>query len=112
MIIRPYPALFLFFACSCLAYSQTPPPPPTAGDQPYRFSTSVQMVVLQTTVLTNKGSFVKGLGQGNFQVYEDARPQAIGLFRHSDSAVAIGLIVDNSGSMRRKHAAVLAAAKA
>ena len=88
------------------------PPPPRPTDQQYKFSVNVQMVVLQTTVLTRKGSFVKGLREGNFRVYEDDRPQTIGLFRHNDSPVAIGLIVDNSGSMRRKHAAVVAAAKA
>ncbi len=90
----------------------TNPPPPSAPDQQYRFSVSVQMVALQATVLTSKGSFVKGLRQHNFQVYEDNRQQTIGLFRHSDDPVAIGLVVDNSGSMRRKHSAVLAAAKA
>ena len=90
----------------------TSPAPPGAADQQYRFSIDVQMVVLQATVLTRKGSFVKGLRQNNFRVFENERQQNIRLFRHIDSPVAIGLIVDNSGSMRRKHAAVLAAAKA
>ncbi len=103
----------LFLALPSLAGSQsTSPPPPAAPDQQYRFSVSVQMVVLQATVLTRKGAFVKGLRQHNFQVYEDQQPQNIGLFRHTDSPVAIGLIVDNSGSMRRKRTAILAAAKA
>jgi len=70
------------------------------------------MVVLQASVLTGKGSFVPGLRQNNFKVYDEKAPQTIKLFRHDDSPVAIGLVVDNSGSMRRKHAAVLAAAKA
>ena len=109
------PARLLFsVALSISGYAQTmsPPPPPTAADQQYKFSTSVRMVVLQTTVLTNRGSFVKGLRANDFTVYEDTRQQPIRLFTHSDSPVAIGLIVDNSGSMRRKHTAVLAAAKA
>jgi VWFA-related protein len=89
-----------------------PPPPPTAADQQYRFSVSVEMVVLQATVLNHKGAFVRGLKQDNSAVYEDGQRQTIGLFRHRDSPVAIGLLVDNSGSMRRKHAAVVAAAKA
>ncbi len=96
----------------CLYAGQTEaPPPPTAPDQQYRFSTSVQMVVLQATVLNTKGTFIRGLRRNNFRVYEDEREQALGLFRHDDSPVAIGLIIDNSGSMRRKHAAVVAAAK-
>jgi VWFA-related protein len=94
------------------AQTIAPPPPPTAADQQYRFSVSVEMVVLQATVLNHKGAFVSGLKQDNFAVYEDGKRQTIGLFRHRDSPVAIGLLVDNSGSMRRKHAAVVAAAKA
>ena len=105
------PLLVGTFATFVEAQGQSPAPPIPA-DQQYKFSANVRMVVLQTTVLTPKGSFVKGLGQNNFLVYEDTRQQSIALFRHTDSAVAIGLIVDNSGSMRRKHAAVLAAAKA
>ena len=88
------------------------PPPPSAADQQYRFSVSVQMVVLQATVLNPKGAFVRGLRQDNFALYEDGKRQTIGLFQHHDSPVAIGLLVDNSGSMRRKHSAVVAAAKA
>ena len=104
--------LILVLSSSAIAQITTPPSPPNSADQQYRFSTNVQMVVLQTTVLNRKGLFVKGLRQNNFTVYDDNRQQAIKLFRHNDSPVAIGLIIDNSGSMRRKHAAVLAAAKA
>jgi Ca-activated chloride channel family protein len=92
--------------------TQTPPPLPVPADQQYKFSANVQMVVLQTTVLTSRGNFVKGLKANDFTVFENSQQQPIRLFTHSDSPVAIGLIVDNSGSMRRKHAAVVAAAKA
>jgi len=103
-------ALFWLFSSVCSA--QAIPSTSVAGDQQPHFSTSIQMVVLQATVLTSKGSFVRGLRQQNFTVYEDTHPQTIRLFNHNDSPVAIGLVVDTSGSMRRKHAAVLAAAKA
>ena len=112
LISRGWLCLLLFTLPSLGDSQSTYPPAPAAPDQQYRFSVSVQMVVLQATVLNKRGSFVKGLRQNNFRVYEDEQPQNIGLFRHSDSPVAIGLIVDNSGSMRRKHAAILAAAKA
>jgi Ca-activated chloride channel homolog len=108
-----YSSLAWFALVASLSNGQTTnsPPPPSATDQQYRFSVSVQMVVLQATVLSPKGAFVRGLRQNNFDLYEDGQRQTIGLFRHSDSPVAIGLLVDNSGSMRRKHAAVVAAAK-
>ena len=109
--VRRFTAALLCFL-PCLGIAQTPQPSPSGTpDAPYRFSTSVEMVVLQASVRTAKGSFVNGLRQNNFQVLENEQSQTIGLFRHHDSPVAIGLIVDNSGSMRRKHAAVLAAAK-
>lgn len=105
--------LLLLVTLAVLNHGQTlNSPVPMADNEQYRFSANVRMVVLQTTVLTPKGSFVRGLRQNNFQVFEDSRQQTIQLFHHTDSAVAIGLIVDNSGSMRRKHSAVLAAAKA
>jgi Ca-activated chloride channel homolog len=104
--------LFLSTSLWCSSQAQAAQPSPEGSDQPFRFSTSVRMVVLQAAVFTHRGAFVKGLGKNNFRVFEDNRPQQIGLFQHTDSPVAIGLIVDNSGSMRRKHSAVVAAAKA
>lgn len=98
--------------CAFISSAQSTLSSSASDDQQSHFSTTVQMVVLQATVLTSKGSFVRGLRQRNFAVYEDTRPQTIRLFSHNDSPVAVGLIIDNSGSMRRKHAAVLAAAKA
>ncbi len=102
----------LVLVCSCSFAGSAQFASPAPDDPQAHFSASVQMVVLQATVLTSRGSFVRGLRRQNFTVYEDTRPQAIRIFSHNDSPVAIGLIIDNSGSMRRKHAAVLAAAKA
>lgn len=45
-----------------------------------------------------------------FTVYEDGKPQVIDTFRHEDIPVAMGIIIDNSGSMREKRAKVNAAA--
>jgi Ca-activated chloride channel family protein len=107
---RKLPVIILGLAL--LRASQAQIPARVAVDQQFRFSTSVQMVVLQTPVLNSKGAFARNLRQGNFTAFEDARQQVITIFSHNDSPVAIGLIIDNSGSMRRKHSAVLAAAKA
>lgn len=104
--------LVIVLALMSPAVSQAETSTPGPADQQFRFSTSVRMVVLQTTVLTSKGAFARNLRQRNFKVFEDTRQQTIKLFSHNDSPVAIGLIIDNSGSMMRKHSAVLAAAKA
>jgi VWFA-related protein len=67
---------------------------------------------LHATVCDKKGRFVSGLTKDDFQVFEDRTPQAIKVFQHEDVPVAVGLIVDNSGSMRRKKNAVAEAALA
>ncbi len=72
----------------------------------------MNLVVLHATVRDRKGGFVSGLRKEDFQVYEDGAPQAIRVFDHEDVPVAVGLVVDNSGSMGRKRKDVTAAALA
>jgi Ca-activated chloride channel homolog len=79
---------------------------------PYRISVSVDSVVLQATVRNRKGTPVSGLGKDNFQVYEDGALQEIEYYSHDDIPVTVGLVVDNSGSMRPKRPEVIAAALA
>ena len=76
------------------------------------FSVDVSLVVLHATVLDKKGGFVSGLKKDDFHVFEDGKPQAIQYFSYGDVPVAVGLIVDNSGSMSRKRPDVTAAAEA
>jgi len=69
-------------------------------------------VVLHATVQNRNGILVSGLGKDNFQVYEDGVLQQIDYFSHEDIPVTVGLVVDNSGSMRPKRPEVIAAALA
>ena len=46
----------------------------------------------------------------DFSVFEDGKPQKITSFRSEDIPVAMGIVIDNSGSMRDKRPAVNAAA--
>jgi Ca-activated chloride channel family protein len=79
---------------------------------PYAIRTSVDLVVLQASVRDHKGAPVSGLTQENFQVYEDKVLQQIEYFTHEDIPVTVGLVIDNSGSMRPKHSDVIGAALA
>jgi VWFA-related protein len=63
-------------------------------------------------VQNRKGILVSGLGKDNFQVYEDGVLQQIEYYSHEDIPVTVGLVVDNSGSMRPKRPEVIAAALA
>jgi len=58
----------------------------------------------------DKNHLVSNLDRNDFTVYEDGQPQKITSFRHEDIPVAVGIVIDNSGSMRDKRPAVNAAA--
>ena len=66
----------------------------------------VNEVILPVTVKDLKRHLVTNLQQSNFLVYEDGQPQTIARFSREDIPVSIGIVVDNSGSMRTKRAAV------
>jgi len=72
----------------------------------------VRLVVLHTTVVDKTGHLVMDLNQKAFTVYENGVAQEIRHFKREDVPVSMGLIVDNSGSMREKRARVEAAALA
>ena len=91
------------------AYAQGPPPPPPA-QAPYRMKRDVELVVLYASVLDDRGNFVPSLQESNFRVYEDKVEQKLSVFRKEDVPLSLGLVVDNSGSMRDKREKVNAAA--
>ena len=67
-------------------------------------------MVLHATVVDDKQHMITNLEKSAFTVYEDGKPQAITSFRHEDIPVAMGIVIDNSGSMREKRQKVNAAA--
>ena len=74
------------------------------------FKTEVQEVTLHATVVDERQRLVTTLDRAAFQVFEDGRPQRITSFRREDIPVALGIVIDNSGSMRDKRPGVNAAA--
>lgn len=76
----------------------------------YTLQENVNEVLLNCAVVDDKGNLVKGLTKDDFQVWEDGVPQTIASFQNQDIPVSLGILVDNSGSMRDKRAAVDAAA--
>ena len=83
-----------------------------AAAQQSTFHAETRLVVLRATVKNNRGVEATGLGSDAFTVFENGRRQPITLFRHDDVPVSIGLLIDNSGSMRTLRARVEAAALA
>jgi VWFA-related protein len=96
----------------CAALSQQNSQGAHPSQEGYAIRTSVNLVVLRATVRDRKGSPVAGLGKEDFQVFEDKVPQQIESFSHEDVPVTVGLVIDNSGSMRSKRSEVINAALA
>ena len=90
------------------------PPPPgqnsSAEKQGSSIKVQVNLVVLHTTVLDDRGRFADGLKQENFRILEDKVEQKLSVFKREDLPVSMGLVIDNSGSMRDKRPRVNEAA--
>ena len=76
----------------------------------YLIPVVVQEVVLHATVVDQRSRLVTNLNKNDFTVFEDGQPQQITRFTREDIPVSIGILVDNSGSMRDKRQAVNTAA--
>ena len=70
------------------------------------FKKQVQEVVLHATVVDEQGHLVTGLDKSAFSISENGTPEAVTSFRREDVPVEIGIVVDNSGSMRDKRGQV------
>ncbi|HZR58721.1 MAG TPA: VWA domain-containing protein [Terriglobales bacterium] len=94
-------------------------PPASQGQAPendqgdngvFVFKKEVEEVTLHATVVDEKMRLITNLDKTAFTVYENNQPQAITSFRHEDVPVAMGIVIDNSGSMREKREEVNKAA--
>jgi len=74
------------------------------------FRKNVDEVLLHATVVDDHQHIVTNLDKTAFSVFEDGKQQDIISFRHEDIPVAMGIVIDNSGSMREKRAKVNQAA--
>ena len=115
--------LFLLICAAAVlasaAFAQIPvpnaaPPPPgqdaNAGKQGLSIKVDVNLVVLHTTVIDDRHRFADGLKSDNFRVFEDKVEQKLSVFKREDVPVSMGLVIDNSGSMRDKRPRVNEAA--
>lgn len=83
-----------------------------AAEKEFTISTTSRLVLLDVSVKDSAGGFVAGLTKDNFKITEEGKPQPITQFADSDIPVTIGLIIDESGSMRPKRPEVITAALA
>lgn len=106
-----------------------PPPPPTqekekstrgsrdknvnadSEDGP-AFVIDAQLVVLDVSILDKNNKFITGIQQNKFQVFEDQITQKIEFFSQEEVPISYGIVIDTSGSMRKRLPTVIKAAKA
>jgi len=80
--------------------------PPTAPPETPTFRSDTRLVILPVTVADKSGKLIPNLTQNAFKVFENGAEQPIKIFRREDVPVSLGIIVDNSGSMRDKRVKV------
>ena len=99
-----------------VAKEQSPSEPQDKHKEPdnnqgtFVYRTNADEVMLHATVVDDKQHIITNLDRGAFTVFEDGKPQSIISFHHVDIPVAMGIVIDNSGSMREKRAKVNQAA--
>jgi Ca-activated chloride channel homolog len=84
----------------------------TPSDQngTFVFRKDVDEVLVHASVIDDKQHIVTNLERDAFSVFEDGKQQNIISFHNEDLPVAMGIVIDNSGSMREKRAKVNQAA--
>jgi VWFA-related protein len=84
------------------------PPDDDAGQ--FVFKKKVEEVTLHAVVVDQQNHLIPTLNRDSFTVFEDGKPQKMTSFRQENVPLALGILIDNSGSMRPKRQEVNAAA--
>jgi VWFA-related protein len=74
------------------------------------FKKAIEEVVLHAIVVDGQNRLITDLAGNNFTVYEDGKLQRVTSFRKERVPVALGILIDNSGSMLPKRTKVNEAA--
>jgi Ca-activated chloride channel homolog len=98
-----------------LAASQAPDAraqQPQRGGAPQEpsFRTGIDLVSLNVTVTEGGGRYVTDLEKDDFQLFEDGVKQDLSFFNHTNSPIALALLLDTSASMESRMATVQEAA--
>jgi Ca-activated chloride channel family protein len=123
--IAGFLACLLMLASVSSAQNSTPPaePPASTGAQApdaatpkdddtggFVFKKEIEEVILHAIVVDDQNRLITSLSRDNFKVYEDGKLQEVTSFRKERVPVALGILIDNSGSMLPKRAKVNQAA--
>jgi Ca-activated chloride channel homolog len=91
--------------CWCAAAQKPQDKAAPSSDEP-TFTVGTRLVVLPVSVVDKSGKLVTNLQEKAFKVFENGVQQPIKIFRREDVPISLGIIIDNSGSMREKRKSV------
>lgn len=100
------PGRLLHIACVILALATV-----VAGRQ-QPFKTGAHTVAVYATVTDSEGRLVPDLGRGDFEIYDNGKPQTLTIFASDIQPITIVVMLDRSGSMRANFRLVEEAAEA
>ncbi|SPE39073.1 von Willebrand factor, type A [Candidatus Sulfopaludibacter sp. SbA3] len=98
-------SVLCLFSLSAALWAQDTPPLTT-------FHSESDLVVLNVSVFDQSGNVAKGLPRSGFTVLENGVKQEIKVFRQEDVPISLGLVIDDSASMKEKRDRVNSAAVA
>lgn len=82
----------------------------TAPQERPTFKAESELVVLHVSVRDRGGRYITGLERDAFTVIDDGKPQTLEMFSADEVPASIGLLIDNSNSMRPNRERVIASA--
>jgi VWFA-related protein len=92
-----------FLSLSLVLIAQAPKPQaPPSPDDGNVIRVDTRLVVLPVSVSDRNGKLVTDLPRQAFHVFENGAEQTIKVFHREDVPISLGIIIDNSGSMRDK----------
>src|ERR1700721_3798619 len=92
-------------SAAVMLHAQTTPPAP---DEAPTFTLDAKLVPLHVSVLDKNGKLLTNFPQSAFKVFENNVEHPLKIFNREDVPVSMGIIIDNSGSMREKRPKVAA----
>jgi len=90
--MRPLSKTLIFLALAATTFAQ----------EEAVFRSDTRLVLLHATVVDNKGHLIPDLKKEAFRVLENNVEQQLKIFRREDVPVSVGMVIDNSGSMKDK----------
>jgi VWFA-related protein len=79
----------------------------SVSEQEFKITAHADLVLLDVSVKDAKGGFASNLRKENFHIYENGKLQTISQFGKEDTPITVGLVIDDSHSMKPKRAEVI-----